>query len=106
MFEPIRRWMSNIRRRIIEKEAQHRVDLARRRSREFKPIRTFTDHIDSIGEIVCMTDHPEVGVYRGDVLVDPKIRYVHPRHEAFYAMVSREWERLGEIMLDIQLGSG
>lgn len=60
----------------------------------------YHDNIESIGEQVITHTLPRIDVNQGDVLIDPKRRYIHPRYDSFMAY-SRN--RLNEIMTEISL---
>jgi len=58
-----------------EKDKAHQ-DTRDERKRLFSE--AFHDNIDSIGEVDALTGSEALEVNRGDVLRDPKLRYVHP----------------------------
>lgn len=67
-------------------------------AKELKEIKLQIDHYKSIGEVVVMSDHPNLGVFKGDVLIDPKINYHHPQYDAFVYTIRGKLGRLIETL--------
>jgi len=60
---------------------KHEKDKARQDTRDERKrlfSEAFHDNIDSLGEVDALTGSEALEVNRGDVLRDPKLRYVHP----------------------------
>jgi hypothetical protein len=62
--------------RSKQKKDQTRARIREERQRILHE--AFHDNVDSVGEVDALTDSQLLDVSRGEVLRDPKVRYVHP----------------------------
>ena len=72
--------------------------LAREILREEQISIIYHDNIESIGEQVITHTLPQIDVNQGDVLIDPKRRYIHPKYDSF---MTYSRDRLNQIMMEI-----
>lgn len=86
-------------------EVTHRLKelahtLTRDRRAEAKEcLRDVERPLDSVGEKVFRTTYPDFDIGAGDVAVDPKRYYIHPRLAKLWAIADKAQDRLFEELL-------